>query len=65
MVDIANILVSQCNPRYHIMGQAQKSRKLTRLFGEVLRKFNQIMVSIEEKWSASYYHGNGGRLKSS
>jgi hypothetical protein len=54
----------QCYSRYYIMGQAQNSRKPVQLFGEVLRKFNQVMVSIEEKWSTSYDHSNCGRLKS-
>jgi hypothetical protein len=47
------------------VGQAQNSGQFTRVFREILWKFNEAMGSLEEEWRASYYNRDGGRLKSS
>jgi hypothetical protein len=56
---------SKCDPRYDFVGQAQNSGQFTRVFREILWKFNEAMGSLEEEWRASYYNRDGGRLKSS
>lgn len=59
-----NLLFSNCNPRYNLMGPTKNHRQSTNLSREVCRKHSEVMVSIQKEWSSSYNHRSSSRVES-